>query len=88
MPQYGKLEATDEVCGHCGAPLVVVTTNRGPWKLCPNYDCPGKAIEAEEKARKAEERAKAKAAGKKAPAKRKAPAKKAASKSKSAAKDK
>ena len=82
LPQYGKLEATDEVCGHCGAPLVVVTTNRGPWKLCPNYDCPGKAIEAEEKARKAEERAKAKAAGKKAPAK------KAASKSKSAAKDK
>ena len=88
LPQYGKLEATDEVCGHCGAPLVVVTTNRGPWKLCPNYDCPGKAIEAEEKARKAEERAKAKAAGKKAPAKRKAPAKKAVSKSKSAAKDK
>ena len=88
LPQYGKLEATDEVCGHCGAPLVVVTTNRGPWKLCPNYDCPGKAIEAEEKARKAEERAKAKAEGKKAPAKRKAPAKKAASKSKSAAKDK
>ena len=88
LPQYGKLEATDEVCGHCGAPLVVVTTNRGPWKLCPNYDCLGKAIEAEEKARKAEERAKAKAAGKKAPAKRKAPAKKAASKSKSAAKDK
>ena len=88
LPQYGKLEATDEVCGHCGAPLVVVTTNRGPWKLCPNYDCPGKAIEAEEKARKAEERAKAKAAGKKAPAKRKAPAKKAALKSKSAAKDK
>ncbi|MDD6635629.1 MAG: DNA topoisomerase I [Coriobacteriaceae bacterium] len=88
LPQYGKLEATDEVCGHCGAPLVVVTTNRGPWKLCPNYDCPGKAIEAEEKARKAEERAKAKAAGKKTPAKRKAPAKKAASKSKSAAKDK
>ena len=85
LPQYGKLEATDEVCGHCGAPLVVVTTNRGPWKLCPNYDCPGKAIEAEEKARKAEERAKAKAAGKKAPAKRKAPAKKAASKSKSTA---
>ena len=87
LPQYGKLEATDEVCGHCGAPLVVVTTNRGPWKLCPNYDCPGKAIEAEEKARKAEERAKAKAAGKKAPAKRKAPAKKAASKAKSAVKD-
>ncbi|MGN0261523.1 MAG: DNA topoisomerase I [Eggerthellaceae bacterium] len=88
LPQYGKLEAAGEVCEYCSAPLVVVTTNRGPWKLCPNYDCPGKAIEAEEKARKAEERAKAKASGKKAPAKRKAPAKKAASKAKSAAKDK
>lgn len=42
LPQYGKLEATDEVCEHCGAPMVVVTTNRGPWKLCPNFDCPGK----------------------------------------------
>ena len=49
LPQYGKLSATDEVCEHCGAPLVVVTTNRGPWKLCPNFDCPGKE---EEKAKK------------------------------------
>lgn len=31
----------------CGAPLVVVTTARGPWKLCPNFGCPGK----EEKAK-------------------------------------
>ena len=42
LPQYGKLTATDEVCEHCGAPMVIVTTNRGPWKLCPNFDCPGK----------------------------------------------
>ena len=48
LPQYGKLAATDEVCEHCGAPIVIVTTARGPWKLCPNFDCPGKA-EAEEK---------------------------------------
>lgn len=48
LPQYGALTATDEVCEHCGAPLVIVTTARGPWKLCPNFDCPGKA-EAEEK---------------------------------------
>ena len=27
-------------CASCGAPMVVVTTNRGPWKLCPNFDCP------------------------------------------------
>ncbi len=42
LPQYGKLSATNETCEHCGAPLVTVTTNRGPWKLCPNFDCPGK----------------------------------------------
>lgn len=88
LPQYGQLEATDEVCEHCSAPMVVVNTNRGPWKLCPNYDCPGKAIEAEEKARKAEERAKKKAAAKKAPAKRKTATKsKAATKKKTASKD-
>ena len=50
LPQYGRLEATGEVCEHCGAPLVVVTTNRGPWKLCPNFDCPGKEQEEKEKA--------------------------------------
>ena len=42
LPARGKLERTDEVCPDCGAPLVVVTTQRGPWKLCPNYDCPSK----------------------------------------------
>ena len=41
-PQYGALTATEEVCEHCGAPMVIVTTARGPWKLCPNFDCPGK----------------------------------------------
>lgn len=53
LPQYGKLTPTEEVCEHCGAPLVIVTTNRGPWKLCPNYNCPAK-----------EEANKAKAVGK------------------------
>ncbi len=50
LPQYGNLEATEEACEHCGAPIVIVHTNRGPWRLCPNYDCPGKA---EEEVRKA-----------------------------------
>ena len=45
LPQYGALAATDEVCEHCGAPLVIVTTTRGPWKLCPNFSCPGKEKE-------------------------------------------
>ena len=50
LPQYGKLTATDEVCDHCGAPMVIVTTSRGPWKLCPNFDCPGKEQDEEKKA--------------------------------------
>lgn len=83
LPQYGPLTATGEVCEHCGAPLVIVTTARGPWKLCPNFDCPGKEQKDEEKAAKGAKKAPAKkpaakkAPAKKAPAKRKAPAKKA-----------
>ncbi len=50
LPQYGALSATDEVCEHCGAPLVIVTTARGPWKLCPNFSCPSKEKTKEEKA--------------------------------------
>ena len=50
LPQNGKLTATDEVCESCGAPLVIVTTSRGPWKLCPNFSCPTKAEEQEKKA--------------------------------------
>lgn len=42
LPARGKLEATGETCPDCGAPMVVVTTQRGPWKLCPNMECPGR----------------------------------------------
>ena len=56
LPQNGKLSATDEVCPDCGAPYVVVTTARGPWKLCPNFDCPSKAEAAEKKAARASSR--------------------------------
>ena len=78
LPQYGALAATGEVCEHCGAPLVIVTTNRGPWKLCPNFDCPGKEKDGEKDSKGAAKKAPAKKpAAKKAPAKRKAPAKQA-----------
>ena len=50
LPQVGALQATDEVCEHCQAPMVIVTTNRGPWKLCPNFNCPGKAEDQKKKA--------------------------------------
>ncbi len=52
LPQYGQLTPTEEVCEACGAPMVIVTTTRGPWKLCPNFDCPAKEQEKEEKAAK------------------------------------
>ncbi|MBE6479526.1 MAG: DNA topoisomerase I [Olsenella sp.] len=42
LPQRGELHATGETCPDCGAPMVEVTTARGPWKLCVNMDCPGK----------------------------------------------
>ena len=42
LPARGKLEATGEVCEHCGAPVVVVETARGPWRICVNMDCPAK----------------------------------------------
>jgi DNA topoisomerase-1 len=46
--------------------MVVVTTQRGPWKLCPNFDCPGKERREAEKKARAAERAAAKAEGGKA----------------------
>ncbi len=42
LPQRGTLEATGESCPDCGAPMVVVSTARGPWKICVNMDCPSK----------------------------------------------
>ena len=94
LPQRGELKATGEVCPDCGAPIVEVTTTRGPWRICVNMDCPGKARAEEEKAAKAVARAakaEAEAQGegdepKKASSKKsstkKAPAKKASPKKK------
>lgn len=50
LPPNGELSATGEVCKHCGAPLVNVASSRGPWTICPNFDCPGR--EQEEKTKK------------------------------------
>lgn len=55
LPPNGAITATDEVCESCGAPMVIVTTSRGPWKLCPNFDCPSK-----EESAKAEKKSSAK----------------------------
>ncbi|MGE9990734.1 DNA topoisomerase I [Paratractidigestivibacter faecalis] len=77
LPQRGKLEATGEECPDCGAPMVIVTTARGPWKLCPNMDCPSR----EKKAAAGRGRGRGtgtKAASAKKPAVKKAAAKKPA----------
>jgi DNA topoisomerase-1 len=68
LPARGKLVATGETCEHCGAPIVVIETERGPWRICVNMDCPGKE--------------KKPARGKKSPAKKAATKKKSTSKKK------
>lgn len=42
LPARGELHATGETCPDCGAPIVEVVTQRGPWRICVNMDCPGK----------------------------------------------
>lgn len=79
LPARGKLEATGEVCEHCGAPVVVVETARGPWRICVNMDCPGK--EKKEKPARG-----AKGAAAKGSTAKKTPAKKASSSKKTTAK--
>lgn len=69
LPQYGPLTATEEVCEHCGAPMVIVTTNRGPWKLCPNFDCPSKEKDEEKDTKGAKKPAAKKPAARKPAAK-------------------
>lgn len=83
LPQYGNLTATEEVCEHCGAPLVIVTTARGPWKLCPNFDCPGKQKDGEDGKAAGRGRSAKKASAPKKSAPKK-PAKRSASKKSSA----
>ncbi|MDR1017017.1 MAG: topoisomerase DNA-binding C4 zinc finger domain-containing protein [Coriobacteriales bacterium] len=60
LPQNGKLEATGRYCPDCGAPLVVIATRRGPWELCPNFDCPGRERKEQEKAAASKKKAKTK----------------------------
>lgn len=59
LPAQGQIKPTGELCEACGFPEIEVETRRGPWKICPNMDCPKRAEEEEKRA----EKAKAKAAG-------------------------
>ncbi|MBY4797490.1 DNA topoisomerase I [Collinsella sp. AGMB00827] len=82
LPARGKLEATGEVCQDCGAPIVVVETARGPWRICVNMDCPGK----EKKPARGRGGARKAGTGKKAGAKKTSAAKKAGSTKKASTK--
>lgn len=42
LPQRGELHATGETCPDCGAPIVEIDSQRGPWRFCINMDCPGR----------------------------------------------
>ncbi|MCF0104616.1 MAG: topoisomerase DNA-binding C4 zinc finger domain-containing protein, partial [Eggerthellaceae bacterium] len=42
LPKNGEIQRTDEFCEDCAAPIVVILTKRGPWRLCPNMKCPSK----------------------------------------------
>ncbi len=51
LPQRGEIQTTDEVCESCGAPVVVIQTGRGPWRICVDPNCPSKADTAKKPAR-------------------------------------
>lgn len=52
LPARGDLEPTGETCEPCGAPVVVVRTSRGPWRICVDPACPAKAEAAEQRSAK------------------------------------
>ena len=82
LPQRGELHATGEVCPECGAPIVEVVTQRGPWRICVNMDCPGRKKKDAKAARGTKRSVAKKSSAKKTTARKsatkKAPAKKTA----------
>lgn len=72
LPQSGDIERTGERCEPCGAPIVVVQTRKGPWRICIDPECPAKAEAAEKKAAAAEKKAAGKSTKPKAGAKKSA----------------
>ena len=70
LPQRGDITATGEVCDECGAPEVIVSTARGPWRICVNMNCPKREKEKADKAKKPRGGAKKTATKKKTTAKK------------------
>ena len=40
--RVGRTPGSAVPCPECGAPIVVVETARGPWRICVNMECPSK----------------------------------------------
>ena len=77
LPPNGEIKATGERCETCGAPMVVIMSKRGPWRICPNMKCPTNDKEKKAAAKK-EASASGKAADGKAATKKSRSAAKAA----------
>ncbi len=43
LPGRGDIEPTGETCEPCGAPVIIVHTGRGPWRICVDPDCSTKS---------------------------------------------
>jgi len=86
LPQRGELHATGEVCPECGAPIVEVVTQRGPWRICVNMDCPGRKKKEDAKAARGTKRSGAKKTTAKKSAAKKTTAKKSATRKSTAKK--
>lgn len=45
LPQKGMVVPTNEVCEHCGSPIIkLITKGKKPWILCINMECPSKNL--------------------------------------------
>jgi DNA topoisomerase I len=43
LPQSGEVVPTGESCPTCSAPMITITTKKGPWTICIDPECPAKA---------------------------------------------
>ena len=73
------------MCPDCGAPIVEVVTQRGPWRICVNMDCPGRKKKEDAKAARGAKRSAAKKSSAKKTTARKSATKKAPAKKTAAA---
>jgi DNA topoisomerase-1 len=46
LPQYGRIQKTQEMCATCDAPIIkIMNPGRRPWVLCVNMNCPSRGKE-------------------------------------------